>query len=264
MAHRKRNHADTGGRDIPSAVRDLCLAFPEAWETLSHGAPEYRIGKRTFATLASNHHGDGRLAPWLPAQEGAQEQLTLVEPEHFFVPPYVGPKGWLGVHLDRGLSWPGIAELVRQAYVLQAPAEFGACAVPEVEPPTSRIDPEDFDPQSTAAAQALLDRLHQRCLALPEVTRAAQFGDPCWKAGKKTFVSAHRRGRRLRLAFWVGADRQTALSEDPRYRIPAYSGHNGWIEVEVEDRIDWDEVDNLLEDSYRHFALKRMLEALAP
>ena len=52
------------------------------------------------------------------------------------------------------------------------------------------------------------------------------------------------------------------LTYDDRYRIPAYTGHNGWIDLDVEDGVDWDEVAPLLSGSYRHFALKRMLKAL--
>ena len=47
-----------------------------------------------------------------------------------------------------------------------------------------------------------------------------------------------------------------------RYAIPQFTGHNGWIELDIEDKINRDEAENLIEDSYRHFALKRMLKAL--
>ena len=66
----------------------------------------------------------------------------------------------------------------------------------------------------------------------------------------------------MQLLFWVGPDRQLSLSADPRYHIPAYMGHNGWISLDVEDHADWEEIDGLLLESYRHFALKRMLKAL--
>ena len=60
-----------------------------------------------------NHHGDGRISLWLNSPPGAQEIHVRGEPKHFFVPPYVGPRGWLGVHLNKGLSWKRIAVLVR-------------------------------------------------------------------------------------------------------------------------------------------------------
>ena len=96
-------------RDISQAVRDACLWLPEAEEFVSHGSPNFRVRGKTFATYAVNHHGDGRVALWLNAPAGAQELHVEAEPRHFFVPPYVGPRGWLGVILDRGIDWHRIA-----------------------------------------------------------------------------------------------------------------------------------------------------------
>ena len=64
----------------------------------------------------------------------------------------------------------------------------------------------------------------------------------------------------LALQFWVGAEQQSMLTMDNRFTIPAYTGHNGWINLDIEDHIDWAEVEALLIDSYKHFALKRMLK----
>jgi len=60
----------------------------------------------------------------------------------------------------------------------------------------------------------------------------------------------------------VGVDRQGLLTSDPRYEIPPYMGHNGWIALDVTRQCDWDEVRALALDSYGHFALKRMLAKL--
>jgi hypothetical protein len=64
-----------------------------------------------------NHHGDGRLAIWIAAPPGVQAMLVEAEPAHHFVPPYVGPSGWLGVRLDRRVAWKQIAALIEQAYL---------------------------------------------------------------------------------------------------------------------------------------------------
>ncbi|HET7845022.1 MAG TPA: MmcQ/YjbR family DNA-binding protein, partial [Xanthomonadales bacterium] len=114
-------------RTIDVVVRELCLAFPEAEGFTSHGSPNYRTPKgRTFATYLVNHHGDGRLALWLAMPPGAQEQHVAAQPKHFFVPPYVGPRGWLGVNLDKGLDWKRIAALVRTAYEHVSPPKLVA------------------------------------------------------------------------------------------------------------------------------------------
>src|ERR1700679_1338890 len=101
-----------------------CLWLPEAEEFVSHGSPNFRVRSKTFATYAVNHHGDGRVALWLNAPPGSQEVHVGAEPEHFFVPPYVGPRGWLGVILDRGIAWKRVAALVREAYEKAAPEEL--------------------------------------------------------------------------------------------------------------------------------------------
>jgi hypothetical protein len=103
-------------------VRARCLALPETEERLSHGAPTFFIrGKRTFVMYLDNHHGDGRLAIWCAAPDGLQRGLVEAEPEHYFVPPYVGHRGWIGVRLDRGLGWEAIAGAIEDAYVTVAP-----------------------------------------------------------------------------------------------------------------------------------------------
>jgi predicted DNA-binding protein (MmcQ/YjbR family) len=68
-----------------------------------------------------DHHGDGRLALWCPAPVGVQSQVVREEPERFFVPPYVGHRGWIGVRLDRDVDWDEIAGVVRDAYRLVVP-----------------------------------------------------------------------------------------------------------------------------------------------
>jgi predicted DNA-binding protein (MmcQ/YjbR family) len=251
-------------KDIGMAVREICLSFPEAEEVPSRGSPDFRVAGKTFATFVVNHHGDGNIAFWLRSPPGAQELYSESEPDYYFVPPYVGPRGWLGVHLDKGLDWRSIAARVREAFVEVAPksltTELGATI--EIDPPTETLDPEEIDPLAAPRAQEVLDELRGVCLALPETSEGQQFGRPSWRAGKKGFCNAHRYEGRMTLQFWVGADQQAMLTYDDRYRIPAYIGHNGWIELDVEDEIDWGEVENLVRVSYRHFALKRMLKVL--
>jgi hypothetical protein len=107
---------------ILQRVRDICLALPEASERLSHGAPSFFVrGKTCFVMFHDNHHGDGRLALWCAAPEGMQAGLVEAEPEHYFVPPYVGHRGWIGVHLNRGLAWDAVSGVIEAAYLARAP-----------------------------------------------------------------------------------------------------------------------------------------------
>ena len=108
----------------------------------------------------------------------------------------------------------------------------------------------------------VLKSLRRICLSLPETSEATQFGSPVWRAGKKTFALAYRTDQKLKLSFWVGVDRQGLLTNDRRFQIPPYMGHNGWIALDVSKDCDWDEIRGLTLYSYRHFALQRMLAKL--
>ena len=251
-------------RKIPHVVRELCLGLPETEEVLSHGTPDFRVRGKTFASYCVNHHGDGRVALWLHSPAGAQQLHTEMEPQHYFVPPYVGPKGWLGVELNKGLDWETISRRVLEAYRHVAPAELADITPDSIdlEPPRVDMRPEEIDSFLEAGVAEKLERLREISERLPETSPASQFGNPVWKAGKKTFVSTHCYRGRLNFEFWVGAEQQSMLTEDPRYTIPAYLGHNGWIDLDVQEYVDWQEVEGLLLQSYRHFALKRMLKEL--
>ena len=251
-------------KDIHQAVREVCLWPPQSEEFSSHGSPNFRVRGRTFATYVVNHHGDGRTALWLNMPAGAQELYVDAEPKHFFVPPYVGPRGWLGVNLDSGLSWKRIAALVREAYDNTAPASLAATVgkTLEITPPRAKLTPSDVDPWRSRRGQTVLRRLRTMLRAWPEVRETPQFGRPAWQAGQKTFAIAQYDGPRLELSFWVGIGQQGLLTADARYRIPAYFGHNGWIAVDVTRAADWREIEGLARSSYQHFALKRMLAAM--
>ncbi len=97
-------------------VRALCLALPDVTERLSHGSPAWFTRGRTFVMYLDDHRGDGRLALWSAAPEGAQEMLIEAAGKHYFRPPYVGHRGWVGVRLDRGLGWEEIAGVIEDAH----------------------------------------------------------------------------------------------------------------------------------------------------
>jgi hypothetical protein len=108
-------------------VRAICTALPEVEERPSHGAPTFFYrGKKTFVMFHDDHHGDGRLAIWCHAPEGIQHLLVTEEPERFFVPPYVGHRGWVGVRLDVDVDWDEIAGIVRDAYLMVVPPKVAA------------------------------------------------------------------------------------------------------------------------------------------
>ena len=105
-------------------LRALCVDLPEVVERPSHGEPTWFIGgKKTFVMFADRHHDD-RVAFWCAAAPGVQEHLIAADPEHYFRPPYVGHRGWLGVYLDVPVDWAEIGEVVSEAYRAVAPARL--------------------------------------------------------------------------------------------------------------------------------------------
>ena len=105
-------------RAVLTRVRDICMALPEAHEKLSHGSPTFFAGVKgkTFVMFANDHHGDGRLAIWVASPAGVQAEMVGESPERFFVPPYVGPSGWLGVRLTDEPDWVEVAAIIEEAY----------------------------------------------------------------------------------------------------------------------------------------------------
>jgi len=101
-------------------IRSVCLALPEATEG-EGPRPTFRVREKTFVWYMDNHHDDGRLAIWCKAPAGEQAALVQSDPQRFFVPPYVGPKGWIGVRLEGKVDWDELFELIEESYRLMAP-----------------------------------------------------------------------------------------------------------------------------------------------
>jgi hypothetical protein len=107
-------------RSALDRVRAICLAFPEAGEKTGHGRPVFHVLGKTFVMFMDNHHNDGRLAIWCNASDGAQEVLVRARPERYFVPPYVGHRGWIGMRLE-GVNWSEVGAIIEDAYRAAAP-----------------------------------------------------------------------------------------------------------------------------------------------
>lgn len=108
-------------RERLERLRALCLALPQATEKEAWGDPTWRVRDRIFAMQKGNFAG-GRPALWLKAADGTQGMLVEADPELFFVPPYVGHKGWIGVYLDgKRIDWGMLGELIAESHALIGP-----------------------------------------------------------------------------------------------------------------------------------------------
>lgn len=108
-------------------LRKACLALPEAHEVEAWGAPTFRVRNRIFAMYAApeNHHGRERASVWVKAKHVTQDLLMRADPDRYFAPPYVGPKGWVGAHLDNA-EWDALRDLLHDAYRMIAPKRVAA------------------------------------------------------------------------------------------------------------------------------------------
>lgn len=109
--------------DPAGQLRAICLALPEAAEVAMKRGPTYRINDKIFAM---DRRGDGRASVWCKAPAGSQAILVGADPARFFVPPYVGSKGWVGMRLDDAPDWDEVAALIRRSYRLIAPQRLAA------------------------------------------------------------------------------------------------------------------------------------------
>jgi hypothetical protein len=116
-------------------VRKICAAWPETTEKEAWGTPTFRVRDKMFAMYAEDHHGDGRVAIWCKAGLGVQEALVATDSTSFFVPPYVGVKGWLGVRLDLDVDWDEIGDILADAYQMTAPPKLAAALGPKASVP---------------------------------------------------------------------------------------------------------------------------------
>ena len=116
----------TGKRVLGDAKRlakllGICEALPEiAVSGDQHLA--FRIHRKTFAYYLDDHHGDGIVSLCCKSTLDRQAELVGRHPDRYYVPDYVGPRGWVALRLDRvEVDWDEVQELVFAAYRLQAP-----------------------------------------------------------------------------------------------------------------------------------------------
>jgi predicted DNA-binding protein (MmcQ/YjbR family) len=99
-------------------LRAICLALPEAVEAGGVGDPTFKVRDKIFAM---RHPMQDRPSLWCKGPPGLQEGLVNAQPDRFFVPPYVGQHGWVGLWLDGDVDWDYVATLVEQSYRMTAP-----------------------------------------------------------------------------------------------------------------------------------------------
>lgn len=105
----------------------ICLALPEAIRQYNGRHAGFLVRKRTFAYFLNDHHGDGIVAVTCKTLPGDNVALAAAQPARFYLPSYIGPRGWVALRLDVGaVDWDEVAELVVGSYLLVAPKRLAA------------------------------------------------------------------------------------------------------------------------------------------
>jgi hypothetical protein len=104
--------------DVLEQIRGICLGLPEATEGAGVGSPSFRVREKIFAM---QHPMNERPSLWCKAPRGMQETLVHNDPERYFVPPYVGQHGWIGLWLDVEVEWELVSDLIEESYRMTAP-----------------------------------------------------------------------------------------------------------------------------------------------
>lgn len=107
----------------------ICLALPETTRQIHGSHASFRVRKKTFAYFLNDHHGDGIVAVTCKVLPGDNSVLAAASPDRFYLPTYIGPRGWVALRLDVGaVDWEEVAELVTTSYRLVAPKRLAALA----------------------------------------------------------------------------------------------------------------------------------------
>lgn len=108
-------------------LSDICLKLPEATRKDMGDHAAFLVGKKTFAYCLNDHHGDGIVSVCCKVLPHENNRLAAVNPKKFYIPAYIGPRGWVGLRLDHAtVDWNEVAELVRGSYMQMAPKKFAS------------------------------------------------------------------------------------------------------------------------------------------
>lgn len=117
--------AESSVTERKARLSALCLALPGTTREDQGNHADFRVGKKVFAYYLHDHHGDGIVGMTCKVLPGENERLIAASPRKFYMPAYVGPRGWVGLRLDRPtVDWTEVKELVVGSYLQVAPKKL--------------------------------------------------------------------------------------------------------------------------------------------
>ena len=116
---------DAKTRERLKKLSAICLALPEAQREDQGSHAAFRVAKKVFVYYLNDHHGDGIVGFCCKALPGDNERLIAANPRKFYMPADVGPRGWVGLRLDRPtVDWSEVKELIHGSYMQTAPKKL--------------------------------------------------------------------------------------------------------------------------------------------
>jgi predicted DNA-binding protein (MmcQ/YjbR family) len=103
-------------------LTDICLRLPGTEQKVLGDHADFRVRGKVFAYFLNNHHGDGIVSVCCKSQLGENVDRASRDPGKYYLPAYIGPRGWFGLRLDRGpVNWREVENIVENSYRLAAP-----------------------------------------------------------------------------------------------------------------------------------------------
>lgn len=110
-------------------IAEICLLLPEVTMEHRESHATFRVRKKVFAYFLDNHHGDGIVSVCGKTELGENRDMATQDPERFYLPAYIGPRGWVGMRLDtRSVDWNEVRRLILSSYCSVAPKKLAAVA----------------------------------------------------------------------------------------------------------------------------------------
>ncbi len=126
MASPPRKAATREDRRL-TRIKKICLELPETDCQRHDSHASFLVRKKNFAYFLDNHHGDGIIAITCKVAPGDNQLLAQTQPERFYLPAYIGSRGWVALRLDRGeIDWEEVRELLQESYRRTAPKRLAA------------------------------------------------------------------------------------------------------------------------------------------
>jgi hypothetical protein len=109
------------------ALTKICLALPGTTREDKESHAAFLVGKKIFTYYLNNHHDDNIISVCCKVLPGENRFLVESGPARFYLPAYIGPRGWIGLRMDLAtVNWAEVKELIHGSYLQVAPKRLAS------------------------------------------------------------------------------------------------------------------------------------------